>query len=263
MKKTFSRVTRAIGEAFDNAALRQLHRVGGVALLNEADFQNSRVTNPAQSEIIRNTLYDTLLYPAAGITQLLFFSSQIGQGVTTALGATVGTAKTYHDTNMTTANALPSGAAFVIESVEVLYLPGSVSTANTYTPATLGLFNAAVAATLFHPLNDINTFYQSGMLELNILQKNYLREAPLMKFPPKCVLEVNGFFSATLAAGTGAGAGLAKNTGRPYYVEPKILLQPAVNFEVKLTWPGAVAPPSGFNGRVQVTLDGGFQRASQ
>lgn len=263
MKNALSRVARAVGDMIDSAALRQLHRVGGVAMLNEADFANSRVTNPAQSEIIRNTLYDTLLYPAAGITQLLFFSSQIGQGVTTALGATAGTAKTYHDTNMTTANALPSGAAFVIESVEVLFLPGSVNTANTYTPATVGIFSVAVAAVTFAPINDINTFYQSGLLELNILQKNYLREEPLLKFPPKCVLQVDGFLAGTAAAGTVGGAGLAKATGRPYYVEPKILLQPAVNFEVKLTWPGAVATPSTFNGRVQVTLDGGFQRASQ
>lgn len=263
MKKQLSRVARSIGEAFDRAAFRQLSRVGGVAALNMADFTDSRVTNPAQSEIIRNTLYDTALYPAAGLAQILFFQQQIGTGVTTALGGTVGSTKTQHDTNMTGAGTLPSGIAFCIESVEVLFLPGSVATANTYTPATLGIFTAAVAATTFAALNDINTFYQSGMLELNILAKNYLREAPMLKFPPKCVLQVDGFLAGTAAAGTVGGAGMAKATGRPYYVEPKILLQPAVNFEVKITWPAAVATPSTFNGRVQVTLDGGFQRASQ
>ena len=56
---------------------------------------------------------------------------------------------------------------------------------------------------------------------------------------------------------------LAKASGRPYYIDPEISLQPAVNFEVKLSWPAAVANPSGFNARVGVLLDGYFMRASQ
>jgi hypothetical protein len=51
--------------------------------------------------------------------------------------------------------------------------------------------------------------------------------------------------------------------GRPYYIDPTIALQPAVNFEVLLRFPAAVATPSGFNARVGVILDGYFMRASQ
>jgi hypothetical protein len=40
-------------------------------------------------------------------------------------------------------------------------------------------------------------------------------------------------------------------------------LQPAVNFEVLIRYPAAVATPSGFNGRIGVILDGYFMRASQ
>jgi hypothetical protein len=187
----------------------------------------------------------------------------VGQGLTTALGGTVGQPKSFADTNLELAGTLPSGKNFLIESIEVLFVPGTVSTANTYTAATLGLFNAVAAAALFHPLNDVNTFYQSGFLELNVLSKNYLREAPLLKFPPKSALEVQAGYASNSATTAVVGAGLAKAVGRPYYVEPKVTLQPAVNFEVKLQWPGAVAPPSGFNGRVVVTLDGVFMRASQ
>lgn len=226
-------------------------------------FMANRVTNPGQSEIIRNRFYDYQLYPTAGQTQLTFFSAAIGQGITTALGATVGTGKTLHDTNLEMPNTLPSGKSFLVESIEVLFLPGSVSTANTYTPATIGIFNATAAAAIFGPSNDVNTFYQSGMLEFNVLSKNYLRETPLMAFPPKAMLDVSAAVASNSATTAVNGLQLVKAIGRPYYVEPKITLQPAVNFEVLLKWPGAVATPSGFNARVGVILDGNFMRASQ
>jgi hypothetical protein len=40
-------------------------------------------------------------------------------------------------------------------------------------------------------------------------------------------------------------------------------LVPAQNFAVNLLWPGVVATPSGFNGRVIVRLDGYFARSTQ
>ena len=134
-----------------------------------ADFNARRVTNPNQSEIVRQRFYDYQLYATAGTTQLTFFSAPVGQGLTTALGGTAGTAKTLWDTNLELPNTLPSGKAFMIESIEVLFFPGSVSTANTYTIASPALFNATAAAAVSSQLADVNSFYQSGMLELNIL----------------------------------------------------------------------------------------------
>lgn len=227
------------------------------------DFQRTRVTNPNQSEVIRQRLYDYQLYPTAGQTQLSFFGAAIGQGTTSALGATVGSAKSQWDTNMEIAGTLPSGKAYKIESVEVLFLPGSVSTANTYTPANLSLFNATAAATVMGPLNDVNTFYQSGMLELNVLSKNYLRETPLAAFPPKAHLDLSAAVASNSATTAEVAAALGKAAGRPYYVDPSITLQASVNFEVLLKWPAAVATPSGFNARVGVILDGFMLRASQ
>jgi len=228
-----------------------------------ADFNASRVTNPNQSEVIRQRFYDYQLYPTAGVAQLTFFSQPVGQGITTALGAVAGTGKTLWDTNLEMPNTLPSGKAFMIESIEVLFLPGSVNTANTYTPAALSLFAAVTAASVTAQLNDVNSFYQSGMLELNVLSKNYLRETPLMAFPPKAHLDISAALASNSAT-TGLTANtLGKAVGRPYYVDPQISLQPAVNFEVALKWPAAVATPSGFNARVGVILDGYFMRASQ
>lgn len=228
-----------------------------------ADFNARRVTNPSQSEIVRQRFYDYQLYATAGTTQLTFFSAPVGQGLTTALGGTAGTAKTLWDTNLELPNTLPSGKAFMIESIEVLFFPGSVSTANTYTVASPALFNATASAAVQSQLADVNSFYQSGMLELNILSKNYLRETPLLAFPPKANFNLDAALASNSATTALNGAVNMRAAGRPYYLEPTIALQPAVNFEVVLRFPAAVATPSGFNARVGVILDGYFLRASQ
>jgi hypothetical protein len=228
-----------------------------------ADFNARRVTNPSQSEIVRQRFYDYQLYATAGTTQLTFFSAPVGQGLTTALGGTAGTAKTLWDTNLELPNTLPSGKAFMIESIEVVFFPGSVSTANTYTPVSPVLFAATAASSVGNQAADVNSFYQSGMLELNILSKNYLRETPLIAFPPKANYNLDAAIASNSATTAEVGVVNMRAAGRPYYLEPTIALQPAVNFEVVLRFPAAVATPSGFNARVGVILDGYFMRASQ
>lgn len=229
----------------------------------ELDFQRGRVTNGAQSEIIRQTLYDALLYAGAGQTSLTFFQSPVGQGQTTALGATATNPKSYADTNMALAGQLPNGQQMLVESVELLFFPGSVSTAATFTVDAIGKFAAANAATVANQPNDVSAFGQSGWLELNILAKNYLREAPLSRFPPKTHIAVNAALATTSATAGEVAIANAYSEGRAYYTDPELLLQPTMNFEIKLQWPGLVAMTSGFNARVMAVLDGYTMRASQ
>jgi hypothetical protein len=226
-----------------------------------ADFNARRVTNPGQSEIIRQRLYDYQLYAYAGTTQLSFFQQPVGSGVGSALGGTVGAVKTLWDTNMTLGGTLPSGQAYMVESIEVVFFPGSVQTANTYTPIGMSVFNATAAASVNAAVNDVNTFYQSGLLEFNILSKNYLRETPLLAFPPKANYNLDAAISSNSATTALNALAQARAAGRPYYIDPSISLQPAVNFEVVIKFPAAVA--LAFNGRVGVVLDGYFMRASQ
>ena len=226
-----------------------------------ADFNARRVTNPGQSEIIRQRLYDYQLLTNSGSTQLSFFQQPVGSGLTTALGGTVGAVKTLWDTNMTLGGTLPSGQAYMIESIEVVFFPGSVTTTNTYTPIGMSVFNATAAASVAAAANDVNTFYQSGMLELNILSKNYLRETPLLAFPPKANYNLDAAVASNSATTAEVALLQARAAGRPYYIDPSISLQPAVNFEVVIKWPAAVS--LSFNSRVGVILDGYFMRASQ
>lgn len=232
-------------------------------MVSITDFTSNRVTNPAQSEIVRQRLYDYQLYPAAGSQQLSFFQAPIGQGVTTALGATVGAAKSQWDTNMELGGQLPSGKSFLVESIEVLFLPGASAVANTYTTANLSQFAAVAALALTAAIQDVQQFYSSGMLELNILSKNYLRETPLLAFPPKAHLDLSAAVATNSATTSEVAQNLAKASGRPYYIEPRVTLQPAVNFEVLLRWPALVPTISTFNARVGVILDGYMLRASQ
>ena len=227
------------------------------------DFQLGRVTNPGQSEIIRQSLYDMQIYPAAGSNQLTFFQAPLGQGLTSALGATAGTTKTTADTNMVLGGNLPNGQEYLVESIEVTFYPGSVSTANTFTIDTVTFFLVAASAVPTAQIDDVSAFYQSGVLEFNVLAKNYLRETPLMRFPPKCYLDVAGAISSNSATVAEVGFAAAHAAGRPYYVEPRIDLLPAMNFDVTLRWPGLVPTTSTFNGRAGVILDGYLLRASQ
>jgi hypothetical protein len=138
-------------------------------MISAADFSQNRVTNPGQSEVIRQRLYDYQLYPAAGAQQLSFFQASIGQGITTAIGATVGSPKSQWDTNMELGGQLSSGKSYLVESIEVLFLPGASNVANTYTTAALNQFAAVAALAVTSAIADVQQFYQTGMLELNIL----------------------------------------------------------------------------------------------
>lgn len=212
------------------------------------------------TEGLRQSYYDHLLYPTAGQVQFNFFQAQRGQGISTALGAVVGSAKTTADTNMDASGQFPAGKAFVITSIEIPFYAGSVNTANTYTPATPTFFNAAAAAALEAQLADVNSFYQSGSMQLYISSKVALEEAPLMRFPPKCSLNVAGAVASNSATVGALGFVAAHAQGRPYMVEPPIYIEPTVNFVVSLNFPAAVATPSGFNARVGVILDGYLYR---
>lgn len=229
-----------------------------------ADFAQARVTMPGQSEILQQTLYDFQIYPGAGSLSLPFFQNPIGAGVTSALGATATTTKTKADTNMDMAGQLPSGLGFLAQSIEVFFNPGSVNTASTFTVDTLTFFLAAASAVPTAQVDDASAFYQSGWLEFNILQKNYLREAPLGRFPPKTHLKLNAAIASNSATTAEVGVANAYSEGRAYYLgEPGIGLQPAMNFNVTLNWPGLVAMTSGFNARVGIVLDGYVMRAVQ
>lgn len=205
-------------------------------------------------EAIRQSLYDFQQYAAAGSTQLSFFNLPIGQGTSYAGGGT----KNLSDTNMTLAGQLPANQEFLIQSIEVVFIPTTPTVAAAM-PAAFGAQAVAVQ------VNDAYIFRRSGNLVLTIGSKPYLQEAPLQRFPSKTHFEVN----AALADVTTAGAALqsriayGKATGRPYLLSPVDLLLPQnQNFGITLNWPEGVQAISN-PARVGVILDGILYRKSQ
>lgn len=223
----------------------------------------NRVINPLVTEVTRQAAYDYALYPAAGQTSFSFFQNPIGQGVTSAVGATVGGVKTYADTNMTNAGMFPKPQAMVVESLEVSFEPGSSAAASTFVPADVSVFAAANAAAVLASLNDVNTIRQSGWLEWFIGTKTYLWEAPIGRFPAKVGMELKAAIATTSATAGEVAAAYAQHSGKIYMVSPEITLDSLVNFSVNLKFPNAVATPSGKNGRIGVILDGVLYRNGQ
>ena len=230
---------------------------------NPATFSNYQVVRPGQPEIIRQRLYDYLLYPTAGQAQLTFFANPVGQGVTSAPGAVVGSAKSLADTNMTAAGQLSKGVSYLAESIEVVFEPGTSAAASTFAVFNPSVFAAVSAAAVMDMIADVNVFRTSGWLELYILSKTYLVEAPLGAFPSKTHLELSAAVASNSATTAEVAAATAYCAGRPYYLDPPITLDSNTNFNVFMKWPGAVATPSGFNARVGVVFDGVQKRLSQ
>ena len=213
---------------------------------NLSDLTKYDVNRRGQYEGVRQTLYDITTYANAGQTSLQFFQVPKGQG-----------GKTVADTNMQSAGQLPQPQHFLVESIELILFPGVLPTTKT----------VAVAETEFS--NDIYTVAKSGSLDFFIGSKSYLEEAPLGRFPPKTRLNVEGNHAISELQAVAADSELQVSTdyasfiGRPYYLDPPVLLVPNQNFNITLSWPAVVALPSGVDARIGVILDGILYRQSQ
>jgi hypothetical protein len=214
-----------------------------IALQNPSDLAKYRVNRPGQLEVLRQSLYDFQVYAAAGQAQLSFFQVPAGQA-----------GKTKSDTNMTLAGQLPAGQQFLVQSIEIYFFPGTVFPGGVAGgPAIVDAF-----------VNDVWEV-RSGVcnLSFDVGSKNYLTETPLMRFPPKTRLD--GFAaqsdSAVAAATTFMRTSYADATGRPYPVDPYILLESTQNFGITINWPALIAITNA--GRIGCVLDGLLVRNSQ
>ncbi|MBT9174236.1 MAG: hypothetical protein DDT21_02648 [Syntrophomonadaceae bacterium] len=212
----------------------------GASAPSLAEVQRFSVNRAGEFEAVRQSLYDFQTYPAAGITQMMFFQVPAGQGT-----------KTLADTNMEIAGSLPNPKMQLVQSIEILLFPDSSpsSTAAVTNPSAF--------------VNDTYLLSRSGWVEFFIGSKAYLLEAPIGRFPPKTRLDGFGAVNHTLAVAgtTTVRDSYAVLAGRPYIVDPWILLKPTQNFRVSLNWP--VAIPISAPARIGLVLDGILYRNSQ
>lgn len=203
-------------------------------------------------EGVTQTLYDSAAYPSAGSAQILFFQTPAGQGTGFAGGS-----KTFEDTNITNAGMLPANIEFLIQSIELLFLP-TTPTVVAAMPASLDA--AANAAQVI--INDAYIFYRTGFFKLFIGSKDYLTEAPLMKFPAKANFALNSALASSTTADTKAlKTGFATARGRPYLLKAPLRLVSNQNFNASINFPSlrVISNPA----LVYCTLDGVLYRRSQ
>ena len=216
----------------------------------------------SRADIVESTLYDYQIYPTAGATQLNFFSVPIGQGLSSHPG-NAGNTKTLADTNMRLANQLPVGYGFLVQCVEVDFVPGSVSTANTFTPFNPINFAVAAAASVGGGISDVSFMSKVGQLTFTVASKSEIEDAPLGMFPPRNILELQAAVSSNSATVGEVAITQAKFGGRQYTLRVPKYLNQQINFGVALNFPVAAATPSGFNGRIGVRLSGLMVRPVQ
>lgn len=202
---------------------------GAPVIGNMGDLSNYAAMKWNQWEFIEQSLYDSFSYPAAGVVggSILF---QVPQGSGTGFGGGV---KSLSDTNMTNNGMLPSGQMQLVTSVELEFQV----TTPTVTAGMPAVFGAQLAAV---QINDAYIFWRSGNLVFKLLQKNYLTEAPLMRFPSTDDFSLQAALAegTTLTTASQSRIGFAASYGQPYVLSPNNLLIPqTVNFQVTLGWP--------------------------
>jgi hypothetical protein len=161
---------------------------------------------------------------------------------------------------MQLAGQFPTDQEFLVEGVEILFWP-TVPAATGQNPADLG---APAAPNL---VNDAYVFRRTGNFQLFIASKDYVRDAPLAKFPSGQHFEISGALSDSTTAGSAQAtrAVFADMHGKMYVIKPySLLLESMQAFQVNINYPeGSQALPSGNPASVVVSLAGLLFRRAQ
>jgi hypothetical protein len=209
-------------------------------------------------DVIWSPLFDYQTYGTQGNTQFTFFTSPIGQGTTSAPGATG--SKTLADTNLTAAGQLTKGNAFFMTGLETLLFPGAAST--------FGPGEGAVAETKTGQFcNDIYAVGKGGTINFTVgSDRSYIKDGPLNMFPPVTRLAISAAIATSLGSTTAAAVidqiDYAAWGGEPYSMVP-IYIDANQGFQAVMQFPVAIAPPSAVAPRIGLRARGYLIRNAQ
>lgn len=193
-------------------------------------------------EAVDQPLYHIQAYAAAGATQFTFFNTAAGG---------------YSVTNMDAQSVLSKGKRFAIFGIGLTYIGGQKIVQDTATTVLNSYLNDAQAV-----------LEGQGWGELNVLDKNYLRESPLTRLPGGIGLNVGGaaFQRTQTAAADGTRQISYATNGLPVLSAMRKLRVPIplpeqTKFAIVINYPVAVAVTTA--GSVGAYLDGVLLRAVQ
>jgi hypothetical protein len=221
------------------------------------EFQRGSAVDWNSQEVVNDFLYDWQAYPVAGLTQLAFFATPQGQGVS-FWDATQ--TKTYEDTNMEVGNQMARGESFLVKHIALRFYQATLPV--QYAAA------LALPAVPLLPANDAHLFWNRGWLEFKIVNKVQARQGPLASFPPPNYLELDAAAAidfGQVAAATASNQFAASNLrarGPLYTLAGQgATLEYGMKFQLTLNWAAKQAITTA--GGVQAMLIGKRMRVSQ
>lgn len=219
----------------------------GRPILTADDLNAHRAALGNTQDVVYWPLFDSASYAAAGQTQISFFTSPIGQGTTSAPGATG--VKTLADTNMYSAGQLTKGNEFFMTGQEFIFFPGDAPE------------QAIVAGVLSYFLNDTYNVGKSGYVTLQVgSNRQYIQDGPLQNFPPSTRLFVDSAIGGSSVTTVGTNNTYAAWVGEPYDITP-IYIEATQGFQEYVQWPAAVTVS--VTGRLYSRLRGYLIRNAQ
>lgn len=174
--------------------------------------------------------YDWIRYPAAGTTQLRFFSVVLGQQDPTST-----LAKTLEQTNLTKA------ASFG----QVYYIITQIRTFPFFIPkgrqiAALENDTDLLYTTISNAMSKFVELMRRGVLNISILQKQYFDiERPFVNAPPGFGIDIQQHAASFLAAYTNSSLWARPNPdgAATYDVNPPQVVEPENNITVTIDYP--------------------------
>lgn len=201
----------------------------GATILNARDM-SSIAAITAGKAVQRYPLYSILDIPAAGVTELSFFSTPLGGTQTVgALSVTMDRSRT----NITKANAISTPNDFILKCIRLLVYP-MVEEVDKQTKAAT---------------DDMLLLLTSGYFKLVFGEREHITCPPMML---SAGMGLTGFTGLT-------GAHTVSN-GHPllFKIEPWVLIPSELNFQATLNW--ATAPNIATKARVGLIFDGDLVR---
>lgn len=225
------------------------------------EFKRGSAVDWNSQEVVNDFLYDWQPYPVAGLTQLAFFATPQGQGVSFWDPTQT---KTYEDTNMEVGNQMARGESFLVKHIALRFFQASLPVQYLSNVA------AALPVAPLMPANDAHLFWNRGWLEFKIVNKVQARQGPLASFPPPNYLELDAMSSVDIiqpAAGVVVGstqtvASNLRARGPLYTLAGQgATLEYGMKFQLTLNWAAKQAITTA--GAVQAMLIGKRMRVSQ
>lgn len=222
-------------------------------------MQAQQVMSNSVSSTYPMDVFDTVVIPFAGFTEIQMFTQPQGQGQTAYDGAGAG-GKTWWDTSLTTAGMLPSGKAITVYGLAFLYEAGDApATANGFksalpiqsindtSPTASGASVPLPAAEVYRALRNLHAQLVIG--------DKVICEGRLFRFPMPTDCRVDNSMAASSSiTGIRSTANVVTEGDVWDFGEGGLGIDPTVNFTVRIKSPIAVPTLTGKNARLTCYL---------